>query len=82
MTDLLCPSKKLRLKANSKRWIDSETISAISRRDKLYKKYKKSGLETDKDHFLSAKIALQKAISKKKKSFFQEKIEKNANKMA
>ena len=79
MTDLLCPSKKLRLKANSKPWIDSETISAIRRRDKLFKKYKKSGLETDKDHFRSAKMALQKAISKKKKSFFQEKIEKNAN---
>ena len=36
-------------------------------------------METDKDHFLSAKIALQKAISKKKKFFFQEKIGKNAN---
>ena len=39
VTDLLCPSKKLRLKANSKPWIDSETISAIRRRDKLFKKY-------------------------------------------
>ena len=48
-------------------------------RDKIFKKYKKSGLETDKDHFRSAKMALQKAISKKKKYFFQEKTEKNAN---
>ena len=31
--DLLCPSKKF--EANSKPWIDSETISAICRRDKL-----------------------------------------------
>ena len=31
--DLLWPSKKLRMKANSKPWIDSETISAICRRD-------------------------------------------------
>ena len=36
------------------------------------------GLETDKDNFQSAKMALQKAISKKEKSFFQEKIEKGA----
>ena len=78
MTDLLCLSKKLRLKANSRPWIDSETILAICRRDKLFKKYKKFGLETDKDHFRSAKMAPQKAISNKKKSFFQEQIENNA----
>ena len=69
VTDLLCPSKKSTLKANWKPQIDSETISAIHRRDKLFKKYKKSGLETDKNHFLLAKMALQKATSKKKKSF-------------
>ena len=51
--------------------MDSETTSAIRRRNRLFEKYKKSGLETDKDHFRSAKMALQKAISKKKKSFFQ-----------
>ena len=68
--DLLCPSKKLRFKTKLKLWIDSETVSAIQRKDKPFKKYKKSGLETDKDHFRSIKIALQKAISKKKKYFF------------
>ena len=73
MTDLLCPSKKLRLKANSKRWIDSEIISTIRSRDKLFKKYKKCGLETNKDHFRSAKMALQKVISKKMKSFLPRK---------
>ena len=41
----------------------------------------KSGLETDKDHFQSAKMALQKATSKKKKSYFQEKVEKNAKEL-
>ena len=75
--DLLCASKKLRLKANSKPWINSKTISAICRRLKIFKKYKKFGLETDKDHFRLSKRAPQKAIYKKKKSFFffQEKIE-------
>ena len=63
MIDLLFPSKKL--KASSKHWIESETISAIRSRDKLFKKYKKPHLETDKD--------------KKNKSCFQEKIEKNPN---
>ena len=76
---------KLRLKAtvkpwmaSSKSWIDSETISAIRRKDKLFIKYKKSCLETDKDHFRSTEMALQKAISKKKKSYFQEKIGKKS----
>ena len=49
--DLPCPSKKLRLKTNLKPCIISETISAMCRRDKLFKLYKKSGLETDKNHF-------------------------------
>ena len=60
------------MKTSSKPWIVSETISAIRRRDKLFKMYKKYR------YFRSAKMALQKAISKKK-SYFQEKIEKNAN---
>ena len=77
--DLFGPSKKSRLKASSKPWIDSDTISTIRRRDKRSKKYKRSGLETEKDHFRSAKMALQKAISKKEKSYFQEKIGKNTN---
>ena len=67
VTDLLCQSKKLRLQASSNPWIDSRTISAIRRRIKLFKKYTKSGLDTEKDHFRSKKMALQKAILKKKK---------------
>ena len=51
--------------------IDSQTISTICKR--LFKKYKKSGVETDKDHFRLAKMALQKAMSGEKK-YFQEKI--------
>ena len=57
----------------------SETVSTIRRRDKLFKRYKKSRLERDKDHFRSSKMALQKTISKKTDIFFREKIERNAN---
>ena len=49
--DLLCPRKKLRLKASSKPWIDSETILVICKRDKLFKKYRKFGLEAGEDNF-------------------------------
>ena len=37
--DQLCPCKKLRLTADSKPWVDSQT--AIRRRDKLFKNTKK-----------------------------------------
>ena len=51
-------SKKIRVKTNSKPWFDNQIVPAIQRRDKLYKKFKHSGLETDKDNFKIAKIHL------------------------
>ena len=60
------------MKANSKPWFRNQVVSAIQRRDKLYKKLKHSGLETDEDNFKVAKSHLQKMILKKKKSYFEE----------
>ena len=53
-----------RVQANSKAWFDSHIVSAIQRRDKLYKKFKHYGPETDKDNFKVAKVHLQKMILK------------------
>ena len=69
----------IRVKANSKPWFDNQIVSAIQRRDKLYKKFKHSGLETDKDNFKVTKMHLEKMILKKKKSYFEE-LGKNRNK--
>ena len=44
------------------------------------KKFKHSGLETDKDNFKVAKMNLQKMILKKKKSYFEEELGKNMSK--
>ena len=55
-------------------------MSAIQRWDKLYTKFKHSGLETDKDNFKIAKMHLQKMILKEKKSYFEEELGKNRNK--
>ena len=63
--NFIAPSKKIRVKANSKPWFDNQIVSAIQRRDKLYKKFKHSGLETGKDNFKVAKMHLQKMILKK-----------------
>ena len=68
------------MKANSKPWFDNQIVSAIQRRDKLYKKFKHSGLETDKDNFKVTKTYLQKMILKKNKSYFEEELGKNRNK--
>ena len=76
----IAPAKKIRVKANSEPWLDNQIVSAIQRRDKLYKMFKQSGLETDKNNFKVAKIHLQKIMLKKKKSYFEEKLGKNRNK--
>ena len=66
--DLLCPSKKF--EANSKPWIDSETISAICRRDKL----QQGQIIYDQQKWLFKKQYLGK-----RNLFFKKKIKKNAN---
>ena len=76
----IAPSKKIRVEANSKPWFDNQTVSAIKRRDKPYKTFKPSGLETDRDNFKVAKMHLQKMVLKKKKSYFEEELGKNRNK--
>ena len=70
--NFIAPSKKIRMKANSKPWFGNQVVPAIQRRDKLYKKFKHSGLETDEDNFKVAKRHLQKMILKKNKSYFEE----------
>ena len=37
--DTLCPSKKIRIKGNTKTWFDSEVISIINKRDDCYKNF-------------------------------------------
>ena len=39
-------------------FLQNRSATAIQRRDKLYKKFKHSGLETDKDNFKVAKMHL------------------------
>ena len=68
------------MKANTKPWFDNQTESAIQRRDKLYKKFQHSGIETDKDNFKVARMHLQKMILKKKKSYLEEELGKYRNK--
>ena len=69
----MCPSKKVRIKGNTKPWFDSEVISIVTKRDGCYKKFKLSGLKTDKYILRATKQFLKTAIQKKKRMFFQDK---------
>ena len=58
--NFIAPSKKIRVKANSKPWFDNKIVSGIQRRDKLFKKFKHSGLETIRIILKSLKCTCRK----------------------
>ena len=49
--DSISPSKQVRVKSNTKAWFDRDILEVIRARDKLRKKYTKSGLNVDFDMF-------------------------------
>ena len=69
--DLLCPSKKLRLKAGSKTWTDSKIISAIRKRYNLFKKIQKIWFRERKIIFYQQKWLLRKLYLRKKNLIFK-----------
>ena len=71
----IAPIKDIRVKNRTEEWFDGEIAESIKIRDKLFKKYKKSKLHTDKEKFKAARNSTQSIINKKKKSFFQRKTE-------
>ena len=72
--DQVAPIKLRRIKQNSQEWFDSEVAEKISDRDKLFKKFKKSKLHIAKEIYKIARYEVQKLISYKKKSFFENKL--------
>ena len=72
--DLVAPIKLRRIKQNSQEWFDVEVAEKISVRDKLFKKFKNSKLHIDKEIYKIARYEVQKLISYKKKSFFENKL--------
>ena len=72
--DLVAPIKSRGIKQNSQEWFDGEVAENISVRDKLFKKFKKSKLHIDKEIYKIARYEVQKLISYKKKSFFENKL--------
>ena len=64
-TDNVAPIKEIRIKNNTQEWFDNETAEAIKTREKHFKKFKKSNLQTDYTSYIEAKYNTQKVIKKK-----------------
>ena len=79
-TDNVAPIKEIRIKNNTQEWFDNETAEAIKTREKHFKKFKKSNLQTDYTSYIEAKYNTQKVIKKKKIEFFNTKLTENIGK--
>ena len=59
--DNIAPIKEIRVKGNSKSWLfDGDISERINVRDKLKKKYKKTGLQVDYENFKNTQNQVQK----------------------
>ena len=79
--DKLAPFKTKRVKGNSQEWFNGEVLESITLRDKLYKKFKRSKLNADKEIYNKARnklhrLILQKKKKKKKKRVLQKQIKR------
>jgi len=78
--DNIAPLKQIRLKTNTKPWFDGEILERIRVRDKLRKKYKKSGLQIDFDLFKDAQKTAKQITKVKKSDYFKDQLRANTAK--
>ena len=78
--DKVAPLKERRVKQNSQEWFDGEIADEIKNRDKLFRKFKKSKLQIDKDIYNAARYKLQKMIINKKRAFLENKLTESIGK--
>ena len=64
--DKLAPFKTKRVKGNSQEWFDGEVLESIALRDKLFKKFKRSKLNVDKEIYNKARNKSHRLILQKK----------------
>ena len=76
----IAPTKQSKVKNRSQEWFDGEIAEKISIRDKLFKKFKKSRLHVDEIIFKEARNDVENIIKRKKKIFFENKLNENIGK--
>ena len=77
LIDILAPFKQVRVKSNSKSWFDGETLESICVKDKLRKKYKKSGLQIDYENFKNAQMRAKQNVKRKKCNYVKGQLKDN-----
>ena len=74
--DKLAPFKTKRVKGNSQEWFDREVLESIALRDKLFKKFKRSKLNVDKEIYKACNKS-HRLILQKKREYFENKLKEN-----
>ena len=73
----VAPYKVARIKGNTPEWFDIEISEKIHLRDKLFRKFKKSHLNIDRDLYNEARNTVQRTIKQKKENFIAKTLEEN-----
>ena len=72
--DKIAPYRNKWIKGNTQKWFDSEVLEKLTATDKLFKKFKKSRHNIDKELYKKAKYDVSKLITTKEQEFFKEKL--------
>ena len=64
----IVPNKSKCVKGNTQKWFDGEVLAKLKLRNKLFKKFEKSGLHIDKGLQKKSKYDALKLIAPKKKT--------------
>ena len=73
----VAPFKTVRVKNNTSEWFDGEIADKIHSCDKLYRRIKLTKLHVDEEIYKEARSVVQNLIRKKKKAYFEEKLNEN-----
>ena len=80
VTDKIAPYRNKRIKGNTQKWFDSEVLAKLNAKDTLFKNFKKSRLNIDKELYKEAKYDASKLITTKNQAFFKEKLSETTGK--
>ena len=73
----IAPFKTAKVKKSSQEWFDREIAEKIAHRDKVYKNFKRSRSDIDKELFTRAKVDAIGIINRKKNTYFKNKLNEN-----
>ena len=74
--DKLAPFKTKQVKGNSQEWFGGDVLESIALQDKLFKKFKQSTLNVDKEIYNKARNKSHRLILKKKRSVLRKQIKR------